>query len=125
MKLIKRLFLLIALVLTIFCTGSAFADDLVPVDFGGTISAVQNYDKDILNNKDNELTFSVTSQSTSTISNRRNENNRSANGNDISIIKPNFNNDNLTIIKKDSLYLKNNTELALLRLFHQIQPNAP
>lgn len=125
MKLIKRLFLLIALVLTIFCSTSAFADDLVPVDFGGTISAVQNYDKDILNNKDNELTFSATSQSTSTISNRRNENNSSANGNDISIIKPNFNNDNLTIIKKDSLYLKNNTELALLRLFHQIQPNAP
>ncbi|MBQ7287252.1 MAG: hypothetical protein IJW73_05775 [Candidatus Gastranaerophilales bacterium] len=125
MKLIKRLFLLIALVLTIFCTGSAFADDIVPVDFGGTISAVQNYDKDILNNKDNELTFSATSQSTSTISNRRNENNSSANGNDISITKPNFNNDNLITYKKDTLYLKNNTELALLRLFHQIQPNAP
>ncbi len=121
MDLIKKIFLIFALVLTALLFNCANCNEVVNIDCS-YISSFQSQ-KQILLNPNSELSIDVVQNSNATINNRRNHSENSTNDN-VALLKINeFN--NVSSYLYNMAYLEDKNELALLFLLHQIQPNAP
>ena len=122
-KVFKHIFLIAFFVLTIFFGAEGFCADFSQLS-EPKISAPNSVEKFYLNNKENELALSASTATESTIAIRRNNSQNIGFGENPLISFFNENNIFNSYYSSNS-YLENKTELALLLLKHQIQPNGP
>lgn len=124
MDFLKKIFLII------FCTlGFAssnceiFAQNIYPIKQNPVISSIKPFEKDCINSKENEFLISPISNSTLSILRKNNEG--FSGSFDENIYFKNQNNLNLISCSNISDFSNSNSELALLFLLFELQPNAP
>lgn len=125
MDFFKRLLVFIFFALTIFSSNCSFAvENISSCEKSIIISAPKAIEHVFLNSKENEFNISACSGSETFLNSRRDEENTSASF-DKAVFSSLFLNNDLLVHKNIDINLNGNSELALLFLLFELQPNAP
>lgn len=125
MDFLKRLLVFIFFALTIFSSNCSFAtENISSFEKSTIISAPKAIEHIFLNSKENEFNISACSGNETFLNLRRDEENTSTSF-DRAVFLNSFFNNNLLVYKNIDINLNSNSELALLFLLFELQPNAP
>lgn len=125
MDFLKRLLVFIFFALTIFSTNCSLAiENISSCEKSTTISAPKALEHVFLNSKENEFNISACTNSESFINSRRDEENSSTSFDNITLLNS-FLKSNVISCQNNNIDLNSNSELALLFLLFELQPNAP
>ena len=124
MDFIKRILLILILVLATFSFDEANSANLYDASKCATISTLKSFEKDLIGVKDNEFSLSAIQNSNTQLNSRRNNDNQNGTSENSTIsVSKQF--ENIITYIHNHVDLDDKSELALLLLLHQIQPNAP
>ncbi len=124
MDFLKKIFLVIFCILGFTSSNcEIYAQNIYPIKQNPVILSIKPLEKDCINSKENE--FLISSISNSSLSTLRRNNDSSSSSFDENIYFKNQNNLNLISYSNISDFLNNNSELSLLFLLFELQPNAP